>query len=113
MIQRVPAGAQGGGGQAWSFSRPRRPDRDARGRFKCAAYGARGGDIRHVIVAGDVVVRDGRPTRFDLDEVHASIAEQVQRRAGTADVPPDVTATVERLQAVRAALATREGRPVT
>ncbi len=30
---------------------------------------AQGRDVRHVLVAGDLVVEDGRPTRVDMDEV--------------------------------------------
>lgn len=69
-----------------------------------------GAGVRHVVVAGEVVVRDGRPTRFDLDEVHAHIAEQATRRLA-APPAPHLTETVARLQAVRERLAERDGRP--
>jgi len=46
---------------------------------------AHGRDVAHVIVEGEVVVRDGRPTRVDMEEVcrkGAAAAEALWRRAG-------------------------------
>ncbi len=37
------------------------------------------GGVRHVVVAGEVVVRDGRLVRADLDEIRAFAAEQAPR----------------------------------
>jgi 5-methylthioadenosine/S-adenosylhomocysteine deaminase len=69
-----------------------------------------GASVRHVVVAGDVVVRDGRPTRFSLDEVHAAIADQRDRRLRFAD-PDGMAPVLARIEATRAALAARDGRP--
>lgn len=69
-----------------------------------------GGSVTHVVVAGEVVVRDGRPTRFDLDEVRAAIAGQAARRLA-APVSAELQKTVARLDEVRRRLAEREGRP--
>jgi 5-methylthioadenosine/S-adenosylhomocysteine deaminase len=68
-----------------------------------------GAGVRHVVVAGELVVRDRRPTRFSLDEVHAAIAEQRERRLRDAD-PPELAGTLARIEATRAALAARDGR---
>lgn len=69
-----------------------------------------GGDVRHVLVGGEVVVRDGRPTRFDLDELTAQIADQAARRLA-APPAPHLEQTVARLNELRRRLAEREGRP--
>jgi cytosine/adenosine deaminase-related metal-dependent hydrolase len=69
-----------------------------------------GAGVRHVIVGGEVVVRDRQPTRFSLADVHAAIAEQRERRLRFAD-PPGLTETLARIEATRAALAARDGRP--
>lgn len=73
-------------------------------------WSASGRDVRHVLVGGELVVRDGRPTRFDLDEVHAQIADQAARRLAA---PPaaHLGETVARLDEIRRRLAAREGRP--
>lgn len=68
-----------------------------------------GQDVRHVVVDGEIVVRDRVPTRFDLDEIHTHIAEMTARRAGTA-APPHLKGTVARLEEVRRRLAERDGR---
>lgn len=70
-----------------------------------------GAGVRHVIVGGEVVVRDRRPTRFSLDDVHAAIAEQRERRLAFAD-PDGMAPVLARIEAMRAALAEREGRLV-
>ncbi len=69
-----------------------------------------GAGVCHVIVGGEIVVRDGRPTRFDLDEVQAQIGAQA---AGRRAAPPaaHLTETVDRLNELRRRLAEREGRP--
>ncbi|MEH3052952.1 MAG: amidohydrolase family protein [Patulibacter minatonensis] len=69
-----------------------------------------GPGVRHTIVAGEVVVRDGRLTRVDLEELQAQIAEQCARRARSGPQNPVLTATIDRLQEVRRRLAAREGR---
>ena len=43
--------------------------------------------VRHVLVDGEFLVRDGAPTKMDADEVRATAAEQLEpllRRAGLA-----------------------------
>jgi 5-methylthioadenosine/S-adenosylhomocysteine deaminase len=45
-------------------------------------YAARGSDVRHVVVAGDLVVQDRQVLTFDLKEVMAQVqgmAGQVQK----------------------------------
>jgi 5-methylthioadenosine/S-adenosylhomocysteine deaminase len=45
---------------------------------------AHGRDVAHVIVEGEVVVRDGRPTRVDMEEIcrkGAAAADALWRRA--------------------------------
>lgn len=54
---------------------------------------ARAGDVDTVIVGGEVVLRDGRPTRFDLEEVGRE-ARAVLDSAGRS---PEQAALVERL----------------
>jgi cytosine/adenosine deaminase-related metal-dependent hydrolase len=68
-----------------------------------------GASVRHVLVAGEVVVRDRLPTRFSLDDVHAAIADQRARRLAFV---PDAghAATLARIELTRAALAARDGR---
>lgn len=51
------------------------------------------GDVACVLVDGEVVLRDGRPTRFDLDEVGREAAAQLAATARSADD----AALVERL----------------
>jgi 5-methylthioadenosine/S-adenosylhomocysteine deaminase len=68
-----------------------------------------GASVRHVLVAGEVVVRDREPTRFSLADVHAAIADQRARRLATAP-DPDLPQTLARIEATRAALAARDGR---
>jgi 5-methylthioadenosine/S-adenosylhomocysteine deaminase len=68
-----------------------------------------GASVRHVLVGGELVVRDRRPLRFDLAEVHAAIAEQRQRRLSEPG-DPRLPETIARIEAMRAALADREGR---
>jgi cytosine/adenosine deaminase-related metal-dependent hydrolase len=68
-----------------------------------------GASVRHVFVGGEVVVWDRRPVAFDLEEVHAAIAEQRDRRLR--DAPdPRLAETLTRIEAMRAALAARDGR---
>jgi 5-methylthioadenosine/S-adenosylhomocysteine deaminase len=40
-----------------------------------------GRGVRHVLVGGEIVVRDGRCTRIDEEAVRAALAEQARRRA--------------------------------
>jgi cytosine/adenosine deaminase-related metal-dependent hydrolase len=61
-----------------------------------------GAGVRHVVVGGELVVRDGRPTRFDLEEVRAALAEQCARRRGA--VAPGLDAVAARVEQVYAAL---------
>ena len=68
-----------------------------------------GAGVRHVVVAGEVVVRDGLPTRVDLAEVRARLADQVGRRAAGGASAEAVARAIEGAEAVRAALAAREG----
>ncbi len=71
-----------------------------------------GAGVRHVIVGGEVVVRDGRPARFDLDEVLAALAEQCARRRGPADPALEaVTARVEEVYAALTGVRSRLERP--
>jgi 5-methylthioadenosine/S-adenosylhomocysteine deaminase len=45
---------------------------------------AHGRDVAHVIIEGEVVVRDGRPTRVGMEEIYqkgAAAAEALWRRA--------------------------------
>ncbi|MBO9532923.1 MAG: amidohydrolase family protein [Solirubrobacteraceae bacterium] len=69
-----------------------------------------GPGVRHTVVAGDVVVRDGQLTRVDLDEIQHHITEQCERRARTGPQSPVLEATIARLQEVRQRLAARQGR---
>jgi 5-methylthioadenosine/S-adenosylhomocysteine deaminase len=70
-----------------------------------------GPGVTHVVVAGEVVLRDGRPTRFELDEVRARIQDQAARRARVGARSPELTRTIARLDEVRRRLAERENRP--
>ncbi|MDQ8045512.1 MAG: amidohydrolase family protein [Patulibacter sp.] len=69
-----------------------------------------GAGVRHVVVAGEVVVRDGRLTRIDLDAINEAMAEQAARRLA-APASGQLEATVARLTEVRRRLAERDGRP--
>ncbi len=69
-----------------------------------------GPGVTHVIVAGEVVVRDGAPTRFDLAEVTAAMADQAARRRAE-PVSAQLDLTVARLNELRRRLAERDGRP--
>jgi len=42
-------------------------------------WSAQGNNVRHVLVDGDFVLRDGRPTRFDGDEVVAAASRVAKR----------------------------------
>jgi hypothetical protein len=55
---------------------------------------ARAGDVDTVMVDGEVVYRDGRPTRFDLDAVGREVAAAL----GAAPFPADAAARAERLR---------------
>lgn len=68
-----------------------------------------GASVRHVLVAGDLVVRDRQPTRFSLSDVHTAIAEQRTRRLAVTPAP-EHPATLARIEQTRAALAARDGR---
>ncbi len=70
-----------------------------------------GPGVRHTIVAGEVVVRDGQLTRIDLDEIQGQIAEQCARRARSGPQSPVLVATIARLQDTRRRLAEQQGRP--
>ncbi len=69
-----------------------------------------GPGVRHTIVAGEVVVRDGELTRIDLGELQAQISEQCARRARSGPQSPALVATIDRLQEVRRRLAAKQGR---
>lgn len=68
-----------------------------------------GASVRHVVVGGELVVRDRRPLRFDLDEVHTAIADQREHRLREPG-DPRLPETIARIEALRAALAERDGR---
>ena len=55
-----------------------------------------GSDVRDVVVGGEVVVRRGRPTRVDLDEVMAKAGEAAERVAGAAGLEPLRAAWINR-----------------
>lgn len=62
-----------------------------------------GASVRHVIVAGELVVGDRQPLRFSPADVHAAIAGQRDRRLR--DAPdPRLPETLARIAATRAAL---------
>jgi 5-methylthioadenosine/S-adenosylhomocysteine deaminase len=65
-----------------------------------------GASVRHVVVGGELVVRDRRPLRFDLDEVHAAIADQRERRLREPG-DPRLPETIARIEALRTALSAR------
>ncbi len=46
---------------------------------------ARAGDVHSVLVGGEVVFEDGRPTRFDLEAVAAELAKSLARADSMAD----------------------------
>ncbi len=69
-----------------------------------------GSGVRHTVVAGEIVVRDGQLTTVDLDEIQAHIAEQCERRARRGPQTPALVATIARLQEVRRRLAERQER---
>ncbi|MBN8866363.1 MAG: amidohydrolase family protein [Solirubrobacterales bacterium] len=50
-----------------------------------------GRSVRHVIVDGRVVVRDGRLTTVDADAVRSALREQVERRRRDVEAPPAST----------------------
>jgi hypothetical protein len=45
---------------------------------------ARAGDVDTVLVGGEVVLRDGRPTRFDVEEVGREAAAMLAAAADSA-----------------------------
>ncbi|MYG98375.1 MAG: amidohydrolase family protein [Acidimicrobiaceae bacterium] len=55
-----------------------------------------GSDVRDVIVGGEVVVRRGRSTLLDQDEVMATAAEAAERLAGAAGLEPLRAAWIDR-----------------
>lgn len=55
-----------------------------------------GSDVRDVVVDGDVVVRRGRPTLVDQDEVMAKAREAAERVATAADLEPLRAAWIDR-----------------
>lgn len=69
-----------------------------------------GASVRHVLVAGDLVLHDRQPTRFSLSDVHAAIAEQRTRRLASPS-DPALPSTLDRIEHTRAALAARRGVP--
>lgn len=61
--------------------------------------------VRHVLVDGQLVVRDRRPTRVDAGAVLEALGEQRRRRAGARSEPPAATrAAMEKLARLRAAV---------
>lgn len=74
-----------------------------------ALYGAlalseTGRGVRHVIVDGNLVVRDGSSTRVDATAARAALAEQAARRRPAFNVPPRAIPAVEQFLRLRAAL---------
>ncbi len=59
------------------------PGGDVFGRL---VYACKSTDVRHVAVAGEVLVRDGEPTRSDVDEVVARAREHARRVAARAKI---------------------------
>lgn len=47
------------------------------------AYSARGSDVRHVVVDGEVLVADGRFTRFDVGELVREVSDRARHLAAT------------------------------
>lgn len=66
-----------------------------------------GAGVRHVVVGGNVVLRDRRCTTIDEDAVRAALAEQVAKRRGTTDptFARRMSATAEALRVAVAAAA--------
>lgn len=54
---------------------------------------AQGRDVTTVLVGGEVVIRDGMPTKFDLIEVGRALAERLNAES----IPADLATQVERL----------------
>jgi 5-methylthioadenosine/S-adenosylhomocysteine deaminase len=54
--------------------------------YSALVYAARGNDVRHVVVDGELLVRDYRLTRLDLDEVSALGAAEARKLADRADL---------------------------
>ncbi len=71
----------------WPWVSPRTDPRDL------VLLRAQARDVTTVLVGGEVVLRDGRPTRFDLAEAGAELAE----RLDAAHFSPEIAAAVERL----------------
>jgi cytosine/adenosine deaminase-related metal-dependent hydrolase len=62
--------------------------------------------VRHVFVAGEQVVADGRVLTFDADEVDGRIAELAARRSTAArELPEQARRAVEQMRALRRAVA--------
>ena len=62
--------------------------------------------VRHVFVAGEQVVADGRVLTFDADEVDGRIGELAARRSATArELPAQARRAVEQMRALRRAVA--------
>lgn len=65
-----------------------------------------GRGVRHVLVGGRVVVRDGRLRTVDPDAARAALAEQAAKRAQTTSTPPEKTVrAMEDMQRFRRFLA--------
>jgi 5-methylthioadenosine/S-adenosylhomocysteine deaminase len=65
--------------------------------------------VRHVIVDGQVVVRDGRCVRVDEDAVRAALAAQAARRRLRGPLPPASARAMARLEQLAHTLRGREG----
>jgi cytosine/adenosine deaminase-related metal-dependent hydrolase len=60
---------------------------------------ARAGDVKMVLVAGEVVLQDGKPTRFDPLEAGRELGERLSREAFPDDAAKAVEAMMPRLEA--------------
>jgi 5-methylthioadenosine/S-adenosylhomocysteine deaminase len=61
------------------------PGGDVFGRL---VYACKSSDVRHVVVAGQVLLQHGEPTRVDVDDVLARAREQGRKAAGRAGISP-------------------------
>ena len=69
-----------------------------------------GRGVRHVVVDGQVVVRDGRCVRVDEDAVRAALAAQAARRRRRGPLPAPTAAAMARLEQLVGVLRDRDAR---
>ena len=74
---------------------------------------AKAGDVRWVLVHGEVVMRDGRPTRFDEQAVAQEVAEQLRRTPYPVAAAQVAEALVAPVRAWYAAYPAAAGEPWT